>query len=203
MDLFDGRSDMIHVAAPGLIGSPKITAGNRIHDCPVVGQPDPPQSPTLILGINDMHADRREQPQQFAIAADAQQHPIKVPACTAEHTWLIIGICNGQGGQRRGDQLGMLRGIITTCCSLRCKGRHGPSNIQDIQGFSMVQPPYCRGPVAAEIKHTARGKMLHSLAHSVPANAIVGRKAGLCQHLSGDKAPFLKVLHDAAIDALG
>ena len=61
MDMVNDVPNVIHVPTSCRFGGAYITAGDGIHYLPIIGQPDTPQLPALILGIDNVHPNRWEQ----------------------------------------------------------------------------------------------------------------------------------------------
>ena len=175
-----------------------IFAHHSLHDSAIIGQPDAAQSPALVLGIDDVHADGRKQALQFAIRPDTQQNAIKMASRPAEHARFVnrIGLC--QCIERCGDQFSVHCRIIAQGCGLCRKCGHGAGHGEDFECFCKVEPPDGRRPVSAEIDHAARGQLLHRLAHGVAADPVLAGQAGFGQDLAGDQAPVFKIAHDTA-----
>lgn len=200
--LVDHLPNMIDMPTSRLSGSGCVVYGDSIQNVTIVGQPDTAQLPALILGIDDVHADRREQPLQFPIAADAQQNTIELPPRAAKHARFVGGVGLNQRIECLVKQRGVFGSRVTACGRLRGECRHRARDVEDFAGFGLVEQSDRRRSMAAQIYDPAGGKLLHCLAHRVSTDAKAGRETCFRQGLAWNHSAFLQVAHDSTINAL-
>jgi len=114
-----------------------------------------------------MHADRRKQAAQFAIAADLQHGAIERSPGSTELSGLVFAHAGPQKRFHHVQRPFMADRVVTLRRPPQHNSGHSPRHVENVERLIAIKPADSGGAKRYKVNDAARGQLLHGLAHGI------------------------------------